>query len=70
MKKTEVEILWHCQFELMMSDHQRWASILTSQSNARHQSNTQHLIGRSERSDFLEKPKAKILPFTVIFVNR
>ncbi len=39
--------------------HQRWASTLTSWSNARHQSNTRPLIERCERSYFFEKPKAK-----------
>ncbi len=39
-------------------------------SNARHWSNTQHSIERSERSYFFEKPKAKILPSIAIFVDR
>ncbi len=49
---------------------QRWASTLTSRSNARHRSNTRHSIKRSERSYFFEKLKAKILPSTTIFVDR
>jgi hypothetical protein len=45
---------------------QRWASTLTS----RHQSNTRPSIERSERSYILfRKPKAKVVPFTVIVVN-
>jgi hypothetical protein len=50
--------------------NQRRASTLTSRSNARHRSNTQPTIERSERSYFFEKSKAKIVPSTVIFINR
>jgi hypothetical protein len=45
---------------------QRWASTLTSRSNARHRSNARPSIERSERSYFSEKPKAKIMPSTMI----
>ncbi len=46
---------------------QRWASTLTSQSNAQHLANTRPSIERSDRSYFFEKPKAKIVPSTAIF---
>ncbi len=48
---------------------QRWASTLTSMSNARHRSNTPPSVERSERSYFFGKPKAKIVPFSLIVVN-
>ncbi len=48
---------------------QRWASTLTSQSNARHPSNTQPSIERSERSYFFEKSKSKLMPSTAIVVD-
>ncbi len=48
---------------------QRWASTLTSRLNARHWSKTRHSNERSERSYFFEKPKAKVLPSAVIFVD-
>ncbi len=49
---------------------QRWTLTLTSRSNARHRSNTRPAVERSERSYFFEKPKAKIVPSTAIFVDR
>ncbi len=49
---------------------QRWASTLTSWSNAWHRSNTRPLIKRSERLYFFETPKAKIIPSTTIVVDR
>jgi hypothetical protein len=49
---------------------QRWASTLTSRSNARHQSNSRPSIETSKRSYFFEHPKGKIVPSTAIFVDR
>jgi hypothetical protein len=44
---------------------QRWASTLANRSR----SNTRPEVGRSEKSYFFEKPKAKIVPSTAIVVD-
>ncbi len=48
---------------------QRWASTLTNRLNVRHRSNPRPSIEKSERSYFFKKPKAKIVPSTVIFID-
>jgi hypothetical protein len=45
---------------------QRWASTLSSWSNAQHRSKTRPSFQRGERSYFFEKAKAKIVPSTTI----
>ncbi len=46
---------------------QRWASTPANRSNARHRSNTRPKVERSERSNFFEKPKSKIVPCPLTF---
>jgi hypothetical protein len=68
--KIRTHSLWvyfSVSYNNKLAKMQRWASTLTSRSNARHRSNTRPLIERSERSYFFEKPKAKIVPSTAIF---
>jgi hypothetical protein len=51
------------------AEEQRWALTLANWSNAWQRSNTRPEVGRSERSYFFEKPKAKIMPSTLIVVD-
>jgi hypothetical protein len=59
----------HRSFMEQLNAIQRWALALTSWSNVQHQSNTRPLIERIERMYFFEKPKAKIVHSTPIFVD-